>query len=132
MGINVYLCAKIENMAVITFEDLDAWRESMKLVKDVYALTKKFPQEERFGLTSQVQRAVVSIPSNIAEGHGRYSKSEFANFVSISHGSLNEVRTQIRIAQMLGYISDNEANDIIAKCTTIGKILGGLMKSLKQ
>ena len=67
-------------MDIITFENLDAWRESMKLVRDVYTLTKKFPPEERFGLTSQIQRAVVSIPSNIAEGHGRYSKSEFANF----------------------------------------------------
>ena len=103
----------------------------MKLVRDVYTLTKKFPTEERFGLTSQIQRAVVSIPSNIAEGHGRYSKSEFANFVSIAHGSLNEVRTQIRIAQMLDYITESESNAIIAKCTTIGKILGGLMKSLK-
>ncbi len=118
-------------MDIITFENLDAWRESMKLVRDVYTLTKKFPQEERFGLTSQIQRAVVSIPSNIAEGHGRYSKSEFANFVSIAHGSLNEVRTQIRIAQMLDYITESEANDIISKCTIIGKIIGGLMKSLK-
>ena len=117
---------------MITFEDLDAWSESMKLVRDVYELTKKFPQEERFGLTSQIQRAVVSIPTNIAEGHGRYSKMEFANFVSIAHGSLNEVRTQIRIAQMLNYITEREANDVIAKCVTIGKILGGLMKSLKQ
>lgn len=115
----------------MTFEDLDAWRESMKLVRDVYTLTKKFPPEERFGLTSQIQRAVVSIPSNIAEGHGRYSKSEFANFVSIANGSLNEVRTQIRIAQMLSYISKDEVDDIITKCITIGKILGGLMKSLK-
>lgn len=121
----------LEIMEIITFENLDAWRESMKLVRDVYTLTKKFPSEERFGLTSQVQRAVVSIPSNIAEGHGRYSKSEFANFVSIAHGSLNEVRTQIRIAQMLDYITEDEANSIISKCTTIGKILGGLMKSLK-
>ena len=104
-------------MDIITFENLDAWRESMKLVRDVYTLTKKFPSEERFGLTSQIQRAVVSIPSNIAEGHGRYSKSEFANFVSIAHGSLNEVRTQIRIAQMLDYITESEANDIISKCT---------------
>lgn len=118
-------------MDIITFENLDAWRESMKLVRDVYTLTKKFPPEERFGLTSQIQRAVVSIPSNIAEGHGRYSKSEFANFVSIAHGSLNEVRTQIRIAQMLDYITESEANVIISKCTTIGKIIGGLMKSLK-
>ena len=118
-------------MDIITFENLDAWRESMKLVRDVYTLTKKFPPEERFGLTSQIQRAVVSIPSNIAEGHGRYSKSEFANFVSIAHGLLNEVRTQIRIAQMLDYITESEANDIISKCTTIGKIIGGLMKSLK-
>jgi four helix bundle protein len=118
-------------MNVLTFENLDAWRESMKLVRDVYTLTKKFPQEEKFGLTSQIQRAVVSIPSNIAEGHGRYSKAEFANFVSIAHGSLNEVRTQIRIAQMLNYISETEANDIVAKCITIGKIIGGLMKSLK-
>ena len=118
-------------MAISTFEDLDAWRESMKLVREIYNLTKKFPQDERFGLTNQIRRAVVSIPSNIAEGHGRYSRAEYANFVSIAHGSLNEVRTQIRIAHMLGYITDEEGKNMVERCAKVGQIIGGLMKSLK-
>lgn len=118
-------------MAVTEFEELDVWRESMKLVRDIYSATKNFPREERLGLTNQIQRAAVSIPSNIAEGHGRYSKAEYANFVSIAHGSLNEVRTQVRIAQMLGYISEDDSKALIERCKTVGRILGGLMKSLR-
>src|SRR6185369_4825205 len=86
------------------YRDLIAWQKAMDLVELVYAATTGFPTDERFGLTSQVRRAVVSIPSNIAEGQARRSQSEFLHFLSIAHGSLREVETQLLIATRLRYL----------------------------
>src|SRR5580704_17374598 len=85
------------------YRDLIAWQKAMDLVVVVYQLTREFPTEERYGLSQQLQRAAVSVASNIAEGQGRESAREFANFLSISHGSVREVETQILIAERLGY-----------------------------
>lgn len=119
-------------MEFTSYKDLNAWKESMALVKLIYTITRTFPQEERFGLTNQIRRAVVSIPSNIAEGRGRYSTAEFINFLSIAHGSLNEVETQLEIALMLEFVDMATYNEIIAKCAVVGKLIVGLIKSLKQ
>ena len=87
------------------FKKLIVWQKAMELVKCVYALIKSFPAEERFALADQLRRAVVSIPSNIAEGNGRSSSHDYAHFLSIARGSLYETMTQIEIAQNLNYIS---------------------------
>ena len=90
------------------FENLTVWQKSMELVKEVYTLTSTFPKHEIFGLTSQINRSAVSIPSNIAEGKGRGSDKEFRQFLYISRGSLFELRTQLEIARKLKYIKSNK------------------------
>src|SRR5579864_9055186 len=87
------------------YRDLKTWQEAMELVKGVYVATRHFPRDELYGLTSQLRRAAVSIPSNIAEGQARFSSKEFAHFLSQARGSLVEIETQILIAQDLGYLS---------------------------
>ena len=98
----------------------------------VYAATKAFPQEEMFGLTSQIRRAAVSVPSNIAEGHGRLTDNGFAVFLGQARGSLFEVETQIELASTLGYIKATDARKIIADCEEVGKMLNGLLNTLKE
>ena len=109
--------------------DLDVWKNSMKLVEKIYKLSSRFPKEEIYGLTSQIRRASVSIPSNIAEGSARNSNKEFIQFLYISLGSTAEVETQLLIAQRLNYIQaiENELNDII----TIKKMINGLINYTK-
>ena len=102
------------------------------MVEMVYTLTKQFPSEERYGLTSQLRRAVVSIPSNIAEGQGRYSANEFNRFLSIAHGSLREVETQILIAVRLQYLEETETQPAQQLCEETGRIINGLIKSLRK
>ncbi|MBN1981845.1 MAG: four helix bundle protein [Chitinivibrionales bacterium] len=113
------------------YRDLIVWQKSMDLVVAVYEITKRFPKEEVYGLTSQIRRAVVSIPSNIAEGEGRESKNEFFRFLSISYGSLREVETQIILANRLSYIEMPVCDAIIEQCNEIGKLINGLKRSLK-
>ena len=119
-------------MTVKNYQDLIGWQKAMDLVEVVYHLTKRFPSEELYGLTSQVRRAAVSVPSNIAEGQGRNSTNEFARFLSIAHGSLREVETQILIAVRLKYLQESDANQAIQLCGETGRILNGLMNSLKK
>jgi four helix bundle protein len=92
-------------MSVLNYTELVAWQKAMDLVQDVYLATKAFPKEEKYGLTTQMQRAAVSIPSNIAEGQGRSGRGEFRHHLSIAHGSLRELETQLVIALRLGYLS---------------------------
>ncbi len=109
--------------------DLRAWQEAMTLVKDVYQITASFPKDEIYALTSQMRRAAVSIPSNIAEGAARTGDKEFLQFLSISRGSLSELETQLTIAKELGYML--ESNEIMLKIDGLFGLLGGLMKSLR-
>lgn len=95
-------------MNVKSYKELIVWQKSILLVKEIYKLTNKFPKTESFALSSQIQRAAVSIPSNIAEGYGRRSHNEYLQFYSISYGSVLEVETQLIISKELGYISENE------------------------
>jgi four helix bundle protein len=101
------------------------------MVQEVYEATKNFPREEVYGLTSQLRRAVVSIPSNIAEGQGRRSTAEFLNFLSIAHGSLREVETQILIAERLEYIEREQANGLMNLAGEVGRLINGLSNSLQ-
>src|SRR6185369_3939525 len=95
--------------------DLIVWQKSMRFVTDVYGVTKKFPNEEKFGLSIQTRRAAVSIPSNLAEGHGRESKREFHQFVNVARGSLLEVETQLEIAFNLKYIDQQQFKTLMAQ-----------------
>ncbi|HAY21067.1 MAG TPA: four helix bundle protein [Desulfobacterales bacterium] len=104
----------------------------MELAKAVYDLTSSFPLEERYGLSQQMRRAAVSIPSNIAEGYGRTSTGEYKQFLGHARGSLWEIGTQILIAQKLNYLNDEEASDLLKLATETGRILHGLLSSLKK
>jgi four helix bundle protein len=108
-------------------EQLDAWKVSMLLVKEVYELTRRFPPDERFGLTQQMRRAAVSIPSNLAEGSGRSHSREYLQFISIARGSLAELETQLQLSIMLGYAPAENAAMQLADRT--GKLLTGLHKT---
>ena len=90
----------------MTYKDFPSWKKAMELTNLVYSLSEKWPETEKFGLTNQIRRAVVSIPSNIAEGYGRYDEGDKKHFLSIARGSAYEVETQLTIAKGLGYVSD--------------------------
>ena len=117
-------------MNVQSYQDLIVWQKAMLLVEMVYKATQNFPKHELYGLTNQIRRAAVSIPSNIAEGHARQSKAEFRNFISIAQGSKAEVETQIMIAKRLNYISNPEMNSILSLLLEISKMLTALRTKL--
>jgi len=112
------------------FKDLIAWQKSIDLVMDVYATTKEFPKEELYGLTSQLRRAAVSVPSNIAEGQERHSQKDFRHFLRHAKGSLAEVETQIVVARKLGYGSDAPLASLEKRIGEVGRILSGLISSI--
>ncbi len=114
------------------YSDLVVWQKAMSLVTEVYKITATFPNEERFGLVSQVRRAAVSIPSNIAEGHGRKSTGAYLNHLSIAYGSLMELETQTQIATRLNFIQEDNATALLNKMDEIGKMLTGLKNSLSK
>ena len=111
-----------------THKDLDVWKESMTLAKEVYKLTKSFPQEETYGLASQMKRAAVSIPSNIAEGAARNSSKEFIQFLYMSLGSLAELETQLLLSRELGFLKNEELNGSVEQ---IRRMLLGLIKYMR-
>ena len=113
-------------------KELKIWNLSRSFVKDVYLLTKKFPEDERFGLTQQVRRAAVSIPSNIAEGSGRGSDKEFSHFLDIANGSAFELETQLILSLDLEYISQTEFDPLNEKLQIIEKMIFNFNKSLKS
>jgi four helix bundle protein len=115
-----------------SYRELMVWQKAMDLVEAVYRLTGAFPKEELYGLTSQMRRAAVSIPSNIAEGHGQGTDNHFARYLSISQGSLKELETQVLIAQRLGYVDQNTVQPVLGHCDEIGKMITGLQKTLKS
>ena len=117
-----------EDNLLRTHKDLDVWKESIDLVETIYKITEKFPIREIYGLTNQIRRAVVSVPSNIAEGAARSSKKDFLKFLYISLGSLSEVETQLIIAKRLKYIETYDESALIK----IKKMLMGLIRSLKK
>lgn len=115
-----------------THLDLDVWKRSIEFVTLIYRLTGKFPKSEIYGITSQIRRSAVSIPSNIAEGAGRTSKKEFSHFLSISLGSLAELETQLIISDNLNYLDSGLLNDLISKLSSIRKMIFGLKKSIQK
>ncbi len=110
---------------------LDVWKKSMLFVKEIYQVTEKFPKSEIYGLISQMRRAAVSIPSNLAEGAARKGKKEFKRFLYIAQGSISELDTQIELCLMLGYFDKDQYDRLIGSLNTISKMLFGLSRSLK-
>ncbi len=106
--------------------NLVVWQKAMILVTEMYRATRDFPKDEIYGLTSQLRRAAVSVPSNLAEGHGRNSRKEFHHFVGQARGSLTEAETQLEIASNLDYLSKNEALELLSRSSEIGRMLNGL------
>jgi four helix bundle protein len=115
-------------MTLQTHKDLNVWQESIKLVKDIYALTSTFPKEEVYSLTAQIKRAAISIPSNIAEGAARDSNKEYIHFLYIALGSVSELDTQLILAKDLNFINEKDFEIINKKLDEIGKMLSGLIK----
>ena len=114
-----------------SYQDLVAWQKAMDLVADVYRFTSGFPREETYGLTSQLRRAAISVPSNIAEGQGRHGNGEFKRFLRLSLGSLMELETQVMIAERLGYLERKSAGAVLLQSAEIGRVLNGLINSLR-
>lgn len=114
-----------------SFKDLIVWQRSMDLAVRIYRTTQKLPASERFGLTSQLRRASVSIPSNIAEGYGRQSTGYYRQFLSISRGSLMEVETQINICERLKYLAQSDTEDIFKEIIEISKMLTSLISKIR-
>ena len=114
-----------------SFRDLRVWRQSMDLVLAIYGETRGFPKDETYGLTSQMRRAAVSLPSNIAEGKGMHSDAEFRQFLYHARGSLMELQTQVLISQELQYLPKEKAESLLEHCTMTGRSLAGLINSLK-
>ena len=111
--------------------NLDVWKKSMSFTKEIYQITESFPKTELYGLISQMRRAAVSIPSNIAEGAARKGIKEFKQFINIAQGSISELDTQIELSMMLKYFNNEIYDNLTEKLATISKMLFGLSRSLK-
>ena len=119
-------------MAVLNYRELIAWQKAMDLAVDVYRVTRAFPREEIYGLTNQVRRAAVSIPSNIAEGQGRGIGQAFSHHLRIGNGSRQELETQMLLAQRLSYIDDATVLPVLDLSAEVGRLLNGLLRSLQN
>jgi len=114
------------------FKDLIVWQKAMDLVTNVYRVTDAFPKREVYSLTDQIRRAAVSVPSNIAEGQAHFSKAEFLHFLRHSSGSLAELETQLLLAERLEYTDHTQAESLLKRVVEVGKLLNGLINSLKK
>ena len=113
-----------------SYQDLEVWKLSINFVKEIYRLTEKFPPTEIYGLTNQIRRAAVSIPSNIAEGQGRSSAKEFRQFLAIALGSLAEIETQLIITREINLLGNEETEPLLVTIDRIRKMIKGLSKSI--
>lgn len=121
----------MEEKKIKNFRDLNVWGKGIEIVNDVYSLTKDFPKSEMYGLSSQIQRATVSIPSNIAEGFNRFHNKEYRQFLYIALGSCAEVETHIEIASAQKYIKDGDKENLLSKIEYESRMLRSLIKKLK-
>ena len=119
-------------MTVSSYRDLRVWQKAMDLVVTSYEVTKQFPQTELYGLVSQIQRAVVSIPANIADGHGREHVGDYIHPLSMANGSLMELETHFLLAERLGYLKVESLNRLLDQTAEVGRMLAGLIRSLKN
>ncbi|MDP9360244.1 MAG: four helix bundle protein [Acidobacteriota bacterium] len=115
-----------------SYRDLFAWQKAIALAQHIYELTDSFPRKEMFGLTSQLRRAAVSVPSNIAEGNGRISRGEWQQFLGYARGSLLEVETELTVSNRVKLISDSQLNAALGRCTEVGRLLNGLLRASSE
>ncbi|GBE41192.1 MAG TPA: four helix bundle protein [Nitrospirae bacterium] len=115
---------------VKTYNDLIVWQKAMQLVTEIYLITRKLPKEETYGLSSQIRRSCVSVPSNIAEGFGRNSTNDYVRFLQIANGSLYELQTQLKICSNLKYLSNQIYNKIYEQSREIERMLSSLIRKL--
>ena len=115
-----------------SYRDLIAWQKGTELVTKIYVATRAFPRDELYGLTGQLRRAAVSVPSNIAEGQARFSPRDFHRFLSHARGSLVEIETQLLIAENLTYLTARQVRDLLDTCAELGRILNGLIASIRE
>jgi four helix bundle protein len=115
-----------------SYQDLSVWQKSVQLVTDIYSLTKQFAAEERFGIISQLNRAAISIPTNVAEGWGREMSKNYIQFLRIARGSVMEVHTLLIISRNLNFMSEDESKSYVAKTEEAGKTLQGLIRSIRE
>lgn len=115
-----------------SYKDLVVWQRAMALVLEVYRCTKTFPREETYGLVAQMRRAAVSLPSNIAEGKGRYTHKELTHFLLTARGSLLELETQMMIADSLGYLRKGDAAELESRSAEVGRLLNGMIYRFKE
>ena len=119
-------------MPISSYEDLKVWQGGMELVVRAYQLARRLPGTERFGLVSQMQRAAVSVPANIAEAHGRWHLGDKLRLLSVANGSLKELETEVRIAGRLGFLTAAEASEFVATSQELGRMMAGLMRGLRR
>jgi len=112
------------------FENLEVYKKALNFSVKIYELTKRFPDDEKFGIVSQVRRAAVSISSNIAEGSGRYNKKDFAQFLRIARGSIYECIPLLEISSREGYVNESNYGSLILDCNELAKMINGLISSL--
>jgi len=115
-----------------SYRDLRVWQEGMALAEACYLLTKRFPKDELFGMTSQIRRSATSVPANIAEGYGRDSTGEYIQFLRVSQGSLKELETHLALSSRVGLIADSETKSFLEECDRLGKMLHRLIRSLQS
>ena len=115
-----------------SYRDLDVWKQSLLLVTDIYRVTAKLPAEERFGLTSQLRRAAISVPCNVAEGYGRATRGEYLNHLSVARGSVNELEALCEVCKALRFLGDSDVHAINEKITRVRQMLGRLREALKK
>ena len=114
------------------YKDLNTWQKAMDLTTEVYRLTKKLPKDELYGLTNQLRRAAVSIPSNIAEGNARFSTKEYLHFLSITRGSVAEVETQLLLCVRLKYLAQEDIEAALSLLNETGRMLNSMIKKLRE
>jgi four helix bundle protein len=117
---------------VKSYRDLLAWQKAMDLITEIYRVSQTFPSTEMYGLVSQMRRAAVSIPSNIAEGQGRLTKGEFSQFLGNARGSLLELETQIMVARNLNYLDEGTLTNLTGLTAEVGRLLNGLLGAIKK
>jgi four helix bundle protein len=119
-------------VTIRSYRDLKVWQKAMELAVSCYGLTRSFPREEAFGLTSQIRRAAASIAANIAEGHGRENRGSFIQFLRISQGSVKELETQLLLSERVGLMNATYLAAVMDRCSDCGKMLRALIRSLQE
>lgn len=119
-------------MGIQSYRDLKVWQTGMDLAEDCYSVTRNFPREELYGITSQIRRASVSIPANIAEGHGRKTRKEYIQFLYIAQGSLRELETHLMLSKRVKLTRSDEIDSLLNQCESVGRLLSALIRALEN